>query len=127
MSLLNQLQGRIVSIVSVPASVKRRLGTVDCRPGIKCRLGLNVTNNSCGHASLPKSQLRGKSHGSQERSTGNMSESEVENVDVLVNARHSLHYLRNYLYLFHENGLISIPIDYMCQESRSQSVYGVLK
>ena len=54
-----------------------------------------------------------------------MSESEVENVDVLVNARDSLHYLRNYLYLFHENGLISIPIDYICQESRSQSVYGM--
>ena len=87
----------MVSIVSVPASGKRRLGTVDCRPGVKCRLGLNVTNNSCGHASLPESQTRGKSHGSQERSTGNMSESEVEKDDVLVNARDSLHCLHNYL------------------------------
>ena len=38
-----------------------------------------------------------------------MSESEVENDDVTVNARDSLHYLHNQLYLFHENGLISIP------------------
>ena len=52
-----------------------------------------------------------------------MPESKVENDDVMVNARDLLHYLRNYLYLFHENGLISIPIDCMCQESRSQSVY----
>ena len=54
-----------------------------------------------------------------------MSESEVENDAFLVNARDSLHYLRNYPYFFHENGLISIPTDYTCQESRSQSVYGM--
>ena len=75
--------------------------------GVKCRLGLKVMNNSCGHTSLPESQSRGRSHGSQERSTGNMSESEVENDDIMVNARDSLHYLHNYLYLFHENRLIS--------------------
>ena len=55
-----------------------------------------------------------------------MSESEVENDDVLVNAQDSLHYLRNYLYFFHENGLISIPIDYMCQErSKAECVRNV--
>ena len=87
-------------MVSVPAGVKRRLRTVDGRPGVKCRLGLKVTNNSCGHESLPESQSRGKSHGSPERSTRNMSEREVENDDVMVNVRDSLHYLHNHLYFF---------------------------
>ena len=38
-----------------------------------------------------------------------MSESEVENDEITVNARDSLDYLNNHLYLFHENGLVSIP------------------
>ena len=50
-------------------------------------------NNSHSHVSPSKSQSRGKSHSSQEQSTGNISETEVKDDDAMVNAQDLLHYL----------------------------------